>query len=222
MGLKRFYREQSSHFVIESPCPPDNNLGYNRIDSTTATPAGAKALREEDIPRNYEFPIAGSSRISPTKRDLRPQSAQRIFGSSLAEDFNVHNSPEYRPNIRITHDRTVSQMKTSTLTPVTIDPLERRRILVFPGDNIAINPETPSFPNSRPTCRRHLGPRVDYLDGTELQPQPTLEQSLSLSYPFGHRHGRRHFWLKDSMSDHIYDNDRNLAPYPAPRRGAAK
>ena len=119
MGLERIKRELTSHFVIESPCPPDLTLGVGRFDSSRAAPAGKIVAREEVQTRAYDSSFAGVSTRSFNERDWRPESARRIFKSSLASDFQVQGEVTHRPVIKVLCDRTVSQLSTSSLTPST-------------------------------------------------------------------------------------------------------
>ena len=225
MGLERVKRELTSHFVIESPCPPDVTIGVGKFDSTRATPAGAVTTREKSASRQYDATFAGASSKYLANHDTfmpfqdnRPHSAKRIFASTLASGFHVHDCPAYRPEIRITHDKTISQMTTSSLTPTNVDPPQQRKL--YTADFVHISHDTPGCPDMRTTQRRHLRPRIDPLDGTELQPQPTLAQKMQLTYPFNHRHGRKHFHVKDMLFHEpipLPPNVMNLPPYPAPR-----
>ena len=234
MGVERFRRELASHFVIESPCPPDNTVGVGRFDSSAAEPAGMQALREPNQPRTYEFPRAGSSSSAIASYnspflDARPHSARRIFASSLAHDFNVHESPVYKPLFKVREGRSTSQLGTSSLAPTIEDPPHQRRMIQLPVDNLRISHEEPSVPPERPHCKRLLSPKIDLLDGTELQPVPTLDQKTALTYPFGHRHGKKHFRVTDSIFHDevpIPPNVMNLPVHPNPpkpqiRRGVS-
>ena len=226
MGVERFRRELASHFVLESPCPPDNTVGVGRFDSTAAEPAGIQVLRESAPPRTYAFPRAGSSSSAIATYnspflDSRPHSARRIFASSLAQDFHVHENPVYKPLFKVRECRTASQLGTSSLAPSVDDPPQRRRMIQLPVDNLRISHEEPSVPPERPHCRRLLAPKVDLLDGTELQPVPTLDQKTALTYPFGHRHGKKHFRVTDSLFHDevpLPPNVMKLPVHPAPAR----
>ena len=225
MGLERVKRDLTSHFVIESPCPPDHTVGVGKFDSTRATAAGTLTTRESAASRQYDTSFAGQSTkylsnhdVLMPWQDTRPHSAKRIFASTLASGFHVHDTPTYRPEIRVIHDRTISQMKTSSLTPTAVDPPQQKR--QYTADCVNISHESAGCPARLMTQRRHLRPRVDPLDGTELQPQPTMQQKMLLSYPFNHRHGKKHFLVTDMLFHEplpLPPNVMNLPPYPAPR-----
>jgi hypothetical protein len=221
MGLERIKRELTSHFVIESPCPPDLTLGVGRFDSSRAAPAGKIVAREEVQTRAYDSSFAGVSTRSFNERDWRPESARRIFKSSLASDFQVQGEVTHRPVIKVVCDRTVSQLSTSSLTPST-EPFHSHVAKIQVPETIAISHDVVTLPAERQTQKRHLTVKSDPLDGTDLQPVCGLSSRLPpWTYINGHRHGKRHFHIRDAMSHDdvpLPPNANDLPTYPQPRR----